>query len=209
MSFPDLCLARDYALGRLERELPAKLSYHSLAHTRDYVVPHAERLAVLEGVYGEGLLLALTGALFHDIGFVEQPDEHEARSARIAAEVLPGFDYSAGQVTVVEGIIMATRIPQRPRNLLEEIVADADLDLLGREDFWPLNLALRAEMEALGRVMSDEEWYSSQLAFMRAHHFFTASARATRQAGKERRVEEMADMLRRSRPGMAAVHNPE
>ena len=201
MNHPDLDLARDYALDRLERELPATLTYHSLSHTRDYVVPDAERLANLEGVSGEELMLVITGALYHDIGFVEQRDEHEARSARIAAEVLPHFGYSAEQVSIVEGIIMATRIPQRPRSLLEAIVADADLDLLGRDDFWTLNRCLRAELKAVGQTWSDEEWYSSQLDFLRAHRYFTTTARATRQAAKERRIQEMEDLLRRCRLG--------
>jgi uncharacterized protein len=205
MNLPDLDRARDYALERLERELPATLTYHSLSHTRDYVVPDAERLANLEGVSGEELMLVITGALYHDIGFAEQRVEHEARSARIAAEVLPRFGYSAEQVSIVEGIIMATRIPQRPRSLSEAIVADADLDLLGRDDFWTLNRCLRAELKAVGQTWSDEEWYSSQLAFLREHRYFTITARATRQAGKERHIQEVEDLLRRCRLGPAGA----
>ena len=195
MNSPDLKRARQYALERLERELPDTLIYHNLAHTRDSVAPATERLAALEGVDGKDLLLLRTAAYFHDLGFVEQMTEHEATAVRIISEVLPRFGYSPAQVDVVSGIILATRIPQDPHTLLEEIMADADLDLFGRDDFWPLNRALRAELKALGKPMTDKEWYGGQLAFLQAHHYFTASARALRQARKQRHVEELAALL--------------
>ena len=195
MKSPDFERARQYALERLERELPARLTYHCLAHTWDDVVPAVERLAELEGVDGEDLLLLRTAAYYHDLGFVEQAADHEATAVRIAAEVLPRFGYSPEQIRVISGIILATRIPRDPRTHLQEIMADADLDLFGRDDFWPLNRALRAELAALGRPMSDEEWYSGQLAFLRDHRYFTASARALRQRLKQYHIEELEALL--------------
>ena len=195
MKSPDFERARQYALERLERELPARLTYHCLAHTWDDVVPAVERLAELEGVDGEDLLLLRTAAYYHDLGFVEQPVDHEATAVRIAAEVLPRFGYSPAQIDVISSIILATCIPHEPHTHLQEIMVDADIDLIGRDDFWPLNRALRAELEALGQPMTDEEWYRGQLAFMQTHRYFTASARALRQELKERHIEEMAALL--------------
>jgi uncharacterized protein len=98
MDQPDFERARQYALERLERELPPTLCYHSLAHTRDDVVPAAELLAALEGVEGEALLLLRTTAFYHDLGHVEQYTGHEATGVRIAAEVLPHFGYSTAHI---------------------------------------------------------------------------------------------------------------
>jgi len=192
---PDFERAKQYALERLERELPSALIYHCLAHTRDDVVPVVERLAALEGIDGEDLLLLRTAAYYHDLGFVEQPAGHEAIAVRIVSEVLPGFGYSLEQIDVISGIIMATRTPQDPHTHLEEIIADADLDLFGRDDFWPLNRALRTEVEALGQLMTDEEWYGGQLAFLRDHRYFTAGARTLRQDLKQRHIEKLAALL--------------
>lgn len=206
MSPPDFEGARRYALERLERELPAVLTYHCLAHTRDDVVPAVERLAALEGVGGEDLLLLRTAAYYHDLGFVEGVADHEAIAVRIVTEVLPRFGYGPAQsrrhsygIETIGGIILATRVPHQPHTHLQEIMADADLDLLGRDDFWPLNRALRAELAALGQAMSDKEWYGSQLAFLQAHRYFTAAARTQRQERKQRHIEELAALLEKAR----------
>ena len=181
--------ARQYAAQRLERELSPMLFYHSVAHTRDDVLLASKRLAALEGVDGEALWLLLTAAWYHDIGFVEEYVDNEEIGARIAAEALPRFGYNSAHIQVIRGIIMATKLPQSPKTVREQIMADADLDLLGRDDYMLLNQALRDEMAVMGMRSSDEEWYSSQLEFLRSHRYFTASARALRDAGKQRNIE--------------------
>lgn len=176
----DFEAARRYALERLERELPPGCVYHSLAHTRDEVVPAAERLASLEGVAGEPLLLLRTAAYYHDIGLVRQRANHEAAGVAIAVAALPRFGYSPAQIQAIGGMIMATQLPQRPHTPLEALLADADLDVLGRPDFLHRNQALRAEIETFGAAVGDAQWYEEQLRFLRAHRYWTAAARALR-----------------------------
>ena len=195
MDQPDFERAKRYALERLEQELLPIMLYHSVAHTRDDVVPAAERLAALEGVDGEPLLLLRTAAYYHDLGHVEQYTNHEAIGARIAAEVLPHLGYSAAHIQVISDIIMATKLPQSPRTLLEEIMADADLDILGRDDFLARNQDLRAERAALGMPTTDEEWYSGQLEFIQTHRYFTAAARSLRDAKKQQNIKGMIKLL--------------
>jgi uncharacterized protein len=200
MDTPNLQQARQYAVQRLQRELPAALTYHCLAHTLQGVVPAVERLAALEGVNGHRLPLLRTAAYYHDLGFVERTDGHEAISARMASEVLPSFGYNPEQIEIIQGIILATRYPFEPHTYLESIMVDADLDVLGRNDFWPRNHALRVEREALaGQRSTDLEWYGGQLAFMHAHHYFTASAQGLRQVHKQRHMDEMAGLLAEAR----------
>jgi len=200
MNTPDLFQARRYAVQRLEQELPDVLTYHCLAHTLQGVVPAVERLAALEGVNGQNLPLLRTAAYYHDLGFVERSDGHEVVSARLAAEILPRFGYTPAQIEIIRGMILATRYPFEPHTLFESIMVDADLDVLGRDDFWPRNRALRVERETLaGQRLTDEEWYAGQLAFMHAHHYFTASAQSLRQVLKERHMDEMAGLLNEAR----------
>jgi uncharacterized protein len=186
---------KKYVLLRLENELAPGLAYHSLAHTRDDVVPAVERLADMEGVQGESRILLLTAAWFHDLGFIEQMAGHEAISMRIAEDVLPDFDYATGQIATVCNAIMATKLPQSPKSRLEEILADADLDVLGRDDFLPRNQALRDELQYLGRKFTDFEWYTSQESFLRDHSYFTKSAHALRDSQKMLNIVALQDAL--------------
>jgi uncharacterized protein len=195
MNQPDFEAARQYALNRLERELASPVTYHSLAHTRDEVAPAADQFAALEGVTGEDLLLLRTAACYHDIGFVEQYYDHEASSARIAAAALPGFGYSPAQIEAIVGIILATRLPQKPHTPLEQIMADADLDILGQAAYLPRNAVLREELAAFGQVVTDAQWYGSQLQFIRDHHYFTAVARSLRDAQKQVNIAAMTALL--------------
>ena len=195
MSLPDFERAKQYALDRLKRELDPTLSYHSLAHTRDDVLPAAERLAVMEHVDAVSLLLLRTAACYHDIGFVEQRHEHESAGVLIARAILPQFGYGPDQIDAICGMIMATRLPQSPHTLLEAILADADLDSLGRDDFLPRSLALRDELAAFGAPASEEAWYARQLGFLQTHRFFTPAARALRETQKRRNIATVTALL--------------
>jgi uncharacterized protein len=200
--------AKQYALDRLDHDLPSGLSYHSPSHTRDDVVGAAARLAEIEGVTGEALMLLLTAAFYHDIGYVEKRAGHEAVGMRIAAEVLPGFGFSPEQIQAICAMIQATVLPQEPHTLLEQILADADLDVLGRHDFWDQNQRLRAELAAQGRSFSDEAWYEGQMALMQTHSYFTPSARMLRNAAKKRHMAKLAALLDEPRSGPGQVPEP-
>lgn len=194
---PDFEAAHRHARERLERELPPHLTYHTAAHTRDDVVPAAERLAARCGLPARSRNLLLTAAWFHDLGFVECRQGHEEVSIRIAREALPRFGFGTEEIETVTGIILATRMPQSPRSLEGRILADADLDALGREDFFDANDRLRTELSAFGIAVSDEDWYREQLVFLGAHRYFTDEARAERDPGKARNIAAVRALLDR------------
>lgn len=195
---PNLTLAMQYARQRL-RELSPRLTYHSLWHTWHDVLPAVDRLIMLEHISGEDALLLRTAAVYHDIGFVVQIADHEMIGAQIATYVLPRLGYTLQQVERVYGMIVATRLPQSPKNLLEQIIADADLDVLGRDDFWPRNKALRTEYTALGKHISDMKWCACQSDFLQSHRYFTASARAVREVQKQRNIAFLRGRLAKTK----------
>ncbi len=190
--------AKAYALGRLASELSPKLTYHSLHHTRDDVLPAAVRLAQAADVSGEALLCLATAALFHDIGFLCNYDEHERGSIAIARAALPHCGYTPEQIETIAGLIAATKMPQRPQTPLEQLLCDADLDLLGRDDFWELNRRLRDELYSYtGRPIAEGEWLRDQRRFLEEHVYFSPTARALRNEGKARNVALMQQALNR------------
>lgn len=206
---PDFGAAKTYVLTRLTRELPETLFYHSIWHTRDEVLPQVDWLIEREQLTGRAHLWVRTAALYHDVGFVRSSVDHERISARIATQSLPHFGYTPSDIQAITRIIMATQLPQSAHTLPEMILADADLDVLGRRDFFTRNQLLRAELAASDTVFSDETWLSTQLDLLRNHRYFTDSARTLRQAGKLRNIEKLARALARCRQtGARACSGP-
>ena len=189
---PDFEKASRYIFARLARELSPYLTYHSFFHTKDDVLPAAIRLGRASAIGPENCLLLETAALYHDSGFLLSYNDHEQYSILIARETLPDFGYSAEQIESVAELIAATRMPQRPNGLLQELLCDADLDLLGRDDFMSLNRKLLQEISHYsGRAVKEEDWLASQTIFLTNHHFFTPAARELRSSGKWRNIAHM------------------
>ena len=195
MKQPDFERAKQYALARLENELDPRLSYHSLAHTRDDVVPAVSRLALLAGVSPAERLLLETAALYHDIGFIVARLGHESISARIAAATLPDFGFSQSQVGTINDLILATKVPQSPQTFLGALLCDADLDSLGREDFFTLSGRLHRELGAYSQPLTAAEWYATQLHFLQSHTYLTPAAAQLRNAGKQKNIAAVKKRL--------------
>jgi ligand-binding sensor domain-containing protein/class 3 adenylate cyclase/predicted metal-dependent HD superfamily phosphohydrolase len=189
--------AERHIMKELEKKLSPKLHYHSIAHTKD-VVRAIERYALLEGVTDEGLFLLKSAATYHDAGFVESYEKNEAIGARMAEEILPKYGYSQQHIEQIKELIFVTEIPHHPKNLLEEIICDADLDYLGRDDFHEIADKLRLELREHGKIDSDRQWDEMQVAFLKHHRYFTPTAIASRQQKKLKNLQEVMQRLERN-----------
>lgn len=186
--------ARAYILTRLRNELPADRTYHSIEHTLD-VYASAIGIAEQEGVAGEDLVLLKVAALFHDCGFLVESTEHEEAGCGIVREVLPGFGFDPHQVERICGMIMDTRVPQDPKDLLGRILCDADLDYLGRNDFTRIGNTLFAELMAYGAVGSEREWNLLQESFLEGHRYFTGTNKRLREPVKRTHLAQVRAWL--------------
>lgn len=187
---------KKFILDKLKKELTKNLTYHSLGHIKD-VYSAAENLADLENVTGEDLTLLLTAVLFHDSGFLISQKEHERLSCGIVMEHLPKFGYTPEQIERICGMIMATQIPQTPHNKLEKIICDADLDYLGRDDFFTIGDKLFDELVMYGIIDSENEWNKLQVRFLEKHHYFTLSAKRLRKAKKAENLALVKSKIRK------------
>jgi uncharacterized membrane-anchored protein YitT (DUF2179 family) len=190
-------------LEKLRNELPDYLLYHNLNHTLD-VCQRAEQLALEEGISEEETRLLLVAAAYHDCGYLQQIEDHEEVSAAIAVEELPAFGYSTDEIAVISSLILATKLPQTAKNLLQQIICDADLDYLGRDDFFTLGQGLFFEMRHKGVVQDEEEWDKMQIHFLENHHYFTASAIKERQDKQNLHLSA----LKQKRPTPVTAKNP-
>jgi hypothetical protein len=181
-------------LERLKAELSVSLTYHSVDHTID-VMEASERICKMEGVNGDDQCLVKTAALFHDMGFLETYDGHENLSIMKAQEILPKYGYSNNDIEKIAGMINSTRIPQNPTDKLEKILADADLDYLGRDDLFLIGQRLQYEWKLIGKISSLKEWHEKQLGFIKAHSYFTESSKKLRNKKKLENINEIETLL--------------
>ncbi len=186
--------AKAYILERLRTELPKERTYHSLGHTLD-VYASAIDIAEQEGISGEDLVLLKTAALYHDCGFIMHGIDHEEHGCTVVREQLPRFGYSAVQVRRICDMIMATRIPQAPRNKLSRILCDADLDYLGRGDFEVIGATLFAEMRTFGVLKTEREWNQLQVRFLERHTYFTSTNKRLREPVKQAHLAALRTWL--------------
>ncbi|MCD4745126.1 MAG: HD domain-containing protein [Bacteroidales bacterium] len=186
--------AKKYILDKLKKELKPYLFYHSIDHTID-VLYSTERIAKMENINGYELNLLKSAALYHDSGFIIKYQGHEEASIQIARDVLPNFGYKPDEIEIISKLILATRLPQKPETLLENIIADADLDYIGRDDFFMIAQRLLYEWKINGNELSLKEWYELQLEFLQNHRFFTKSAILLRQEKKLLHIKEIKKLL--------------
>ena len=202
---PDYADAIAYALGRLRTELSPVVTYHNLAHTEEDVLPAAAHLARLAGKPESDIRLLEVAAAFHDLGFIQTYLNHEGIGIGILQEVLPGMGFSKEEIARIAAMIEATRMPQTPTDDLAALLADADLDSLGREDFFAKSQALWRERAALGLLVLWPDWLETQRHFLETHRYFTPVAASLRDEGKRRNIALLEDLIRAERvPGPAA-----
>ncbi len=185
---------QEVILDKLEKELPSWLYYHNVKHTVD-VVTEVELIGWGEGCTDEEILLLKTAGLFHDAGHTIAYDNHEFFGTRIAREMLPGYNYTPGQIDRICELIMATKLPPNPTNLLEDIICDSDLDYLGRSDFIPVSNALYEELRAQHKMKSLNDWNKLQVKFISGHQYFTKTARSLREVNKQLQIERIQSLI--------------
>ena len=158
-----------------DRDLP----FHSFQHTLE-VVDAARTIArEMELSYDEVEIVTLA-AWLHDVGYFYTYRGHEEKSAEIAKDVLDRLDYGKKNIKRVVGCILATKVPQQPANILEQIVCDADMSHLAEPDVAERAERLRKEWsDHVNEVVTDVEWMEQNLSFMQEHRYFTSFAQQT------------------------------
>lgn len=181
---------RRHLLHILQTELSEQYVYHGIAHTLD--VMHVCNLYIRrENVSREEAKLLRLAALFHDIGFTVAHQNHEQNSIELAVTLMTQYGFSAAHIRSVKGLIQATCVPQNPKTFLEKLLCDADLDYLGRDDYYEISNKLYQELKTFKLISYKEEWKQQQISFLKAHTYHTQFARKNRQPKKENRIKEL------------------
>ena len=186
----------DVILTKLEKGLDKRLYYHNVKHTID-VVNQVEVIGNGEGITDEEMILLKTAALFHDLGHTISYIDHEEQGIIFAKDILPDYNYSPEQIEIISELIYSTKFPPEPKNKLEEIICDADLDYLGRPDFIPSSHNLYLEMFEHGRINNKHEWNKIQVSFLKTHQYYTESARKAREVNKQDQLNKIVEQIKK------------
>lgn len=192
-AYPKICIE---ILEDLKENLPAHLTYHSIAHTIDVanVCDYYIEQYKIEKPIGDLIRIAAVG---HDYGYLFAPENHEERSIAELTPKLEG-DFSKKEIDLIAGMIRATKIPQNPKNFYEQILADADLDYLGRKDYDKWSARLFKEFMHFKVVKDKSEWLDIQIRFLTNHHFHTDLAIEKRADRKKEKLIELQQLKKLS-----------
>lgn len=183
-----------HILGKLEKELPNDLHYHGLHHTLD-VLRSVQMIGREEGVSDADMELLKVAVLYHDAGFTRVYKNHEEVGCEMVREDLPGFGFSEEEMAKICGMIMATKIPQNPTTKLEEIIADADLEYLGTDQFEKVGRTLYEEIQIYLKVESERQWNIIQVNFLKNHRYFTDFCKKNREAVKQAHLARVIEIV--------------
>ena len=184
--------ARNFAEQAI-RSLPPGYSYHCFEHTAQ-VVANATLISTSLNVDRHDQQLLLASAWLHDVGFTSVYHGHEEASCRAANKLL-GSEMSAADLAIINATIIATKVPQQPKDLIGQIMCDADLLYLGTDSFEEWSNRLRDEHKnVLGREYSDREWIDINIDFIRDHRYFTAVAKEYSREGIQQNLHQLESL---------------
>ncbi len=181
-------------ISNLEQNLPSWLHYHCSEHTQ-HVLEKVIYIAKKENVGEYDLFLLKIAALYHDIGFIIDKEKHEKLSCIIATRELKEFGLKEKEIKQICEMMKATEIPQNPTSHLAAILADADLEYLGTDDFLKWSKKLYKELLHYKPELSEYEWYKIQYDFISNHHYHTTYCMQNREQKKLKNLELIKNEL--------------
>lgn len=191
-----------YVTQLFKDKLSPKYLYHNYNHTTE-VVEIVEEMAKSYDLSDDKTEVLLLASWFHDTGYIEQFDDHEEISKKLAREFLSKEGYEEKQTEQVLKLIESTRYDHKPEDLLEEIIHDADIAHIGRKRFFRKGELLRIELEEFkNEKFSDTEWEKHQLDFLINTPFYTTYA-------KEKYRKRKANNIKKQRSNIDSAHKTE
>jgi len=171
------------------------LYYHHYEHALS-VMERSVYLGTMEGCSSDEIEILAIAALFHDTGFIIEYDENEVFWAKIAKNYLKTILYPEEKIKLIENIILATIPEKKPCSLLEEIIKDADMDNLWREDFFDTWEKLKRELELIKQIkIKDPDWHHASLSLISKHKFYTQTQKSERHDELIKNTEKLKQEL--------------
>lgn len=201
---PLLQKARAYVEALIREKKPEWVKYHDFSHAKA-VVQACREIGAASNLGQEDLEAVTLAAWFHDVGYVKGIDGHEEESVVMATSFLRENGCAEGKIARVAAAIRATKMPQSPEDLMEQVLCDADISHLARTDYVELSGRVRSEIEHRMRVkLTDLEWFSMNIDFVASHRYFTGYAKRRFEPQRKANLTRLRKALSRVKAGADA-----
>lgn len=181
--------ASNYIAKLIDEKLSDKIEFHTFNHAR-YVAESAEIIGRESGLSNDDLNIVIISAWFHDIGYIIDPKNHEEESVKIATDFLTAKGIDESIITLVKNCIMATRIPQTPKDLISQVLCDADLMHLSEESYFePINRMRKEWINLSGKKFNKLKFHRLSVKFFKKHNYCTEFAKKELQPKKEKNLQ--------------------
>jgi HD superfamily phosphodiesterase len=192
---------RKFVESLFEKQLSVQYTYHNLQHTRE-VVAAAQLIAEKSNLSEDEQEIVLLAAWLHDAGYCCRYENHEEDSMRLALNFLDEHQTEISKTEKVLGCIRATRYPQQPHNLMEEVLCDADMYHITLDDYFERAEQLRQELANVKqKEISRRDWIATNREFMKSHLFFTHYGKTEMEAAKEQNIKKLKKALKEMENG--------
>jgi predicted metal-dependent HD superfamily phosphohydrolase len=151
--------------------------FHNYSHTVK-VVRVCDMLSMESNLSKKERRLIHLAAWFSNIGYKENPNNHEEESAKHAGAFFENKGLDRADIQLIQECILATKAPQHPHTAASRILCDAVLYYLADKNYFDELALLRREWELTkGLTYTDEEWFKLNIDFLSNHFYFTPFAR--------------------------------
>jgi predicted metal-dependent HD superfamily phosphohydrolase len=183
--------AKNYCKKIFKNSRCKNLPFHNLNHTME-VLSNVEKIGAYEGIPFSEQQPILLAALFHDTGNAFRFQGHEEVSAAYAILFMEKKGYSEDLIKTVCSLILATKLPQNPKNSYENIICDADLFHLGTKTYMAKNELLRSEWANYLEIeYSDKAWDTLNINFFEQHRFYSKYGREVLTPVKQENLKQL------------------
>lgn len=179
----------------LNENLPEERCFHNIDHAQD-VVCAVQEIGRPCSLSVDDLRIVSVAAWFHDTGYCYDFAGHEESSIDIADGFLSSENCSRPFIEKVQECIWATRMPQYPDSLLEQVICDADLYHFSKANYDDYSRKLRKEWAAVdGRNYSDRDWSLTNLKFLTIHCYHTPYGKDVLTSRKQENIQKLRSSL--------------
>lgn len=191
-------LAEHYVSTLLKEKLSSTFVYHNFNHTVG-VVQAVTKIAKYQQVSNEDTKKLLIAAWFHDTGYTQGTEKHEAISVEIVSVFLKEQHCDENFISAVTELIMATVFNHQPQNELEEIIRDADYFHFANDNYLTICEFLREEWQnTCKKSFTDLEWSKENLLMLsQKHRFYSSFALTFWQPMKEKNITRIEKRIKK------------